>query len=87
MSFGAQYTFQANPNGEFGNRTLALTAGVKNLTDEFQEDFNQGAYRDSACVYSPRFPRSVYAFPNTISKITTWLATLIAAQIPRMQAP
>ncbi|MBD3161333.1 MAG: TonB-dependent receptor [Candidatus Eisenbacteria bacterium] len=39
---------------------LVLTLGVKNLTDAYQEDLDQGMYRDSGFVYGPRFPRSVY---------------------------
>lgn len=38
-----------------------LTLGVRNLTDEFQEDLDQGPFRDAAYVYGPRFPRAVHA--------------------------
>jgi outer membrane receptor for ferrienterochelin and colicins len=39
---------------------LRLQIGARNLTDEFQNDIDQGAYRDSAYVYGPRYPRSFY---------------------------
>jgi len=35
-------------------------AGVQNLFDEFQEDLDQGAFRDSDFVYGPAFTRSFY---------------------------
>ncbi|MDX1502588.1 MAG: TonB-dependent receptor [Thermoanaerobaculia bacterium] len=43
-----------------GHREVKLTAGVKNLTDEYQGDLDRGPDRDSAYVYGPRFPRSVF---------------------------
>lgn len=39
---------------------LTLRLGVKNLTDEFQEDLDRGPDRDASYVYGPRFPRSVF---------------------------
>jgi len=38
---------------------LSLTLAVRNLTDTYQRDLDQGPLRDSAYVYGPRFPRSV----------------------------
>jgi outer membrane receptor for ferrienterochelin and colicins len=46
---------------EISGVPLTLTLGAKNLTDEFQEDLDQGASRDSDYVYGPRFPRQVFA--------------------------
>ncbi|MEM7587518.1 MAG: TonB-dependent receptor [Acidobacteriota bacterium] len=43
---------------ELAGRTVTLTAGAKNLTDEYQEDLDQGPDRDSNYVYGPRLPRS-----------------------------
>lgn len=38
---------------------LTLTLAVRNLTDAYQRDLDQGPLRDSAYVYGPRFPRSM----------------------------
>jgi len=46
---------------EIAGRTLTLTLGAKNLTDEYQEDLDQGPDRDSYYVYGPRLPRSYQA--------------------------
>lgn len=43
-----------------GNQ-MKVIAGVKNLTDAYQDDLDQGALRDSGYVYGPRFPRTWYA--------------------------
>lgn len=40
---------------------LKLALGGRNLTNEYQEDLDQGADRDSGYVYGPRMPRSWYA--------------------------
>ncbi len=45
----------------FDGRDIGLTLGVKNLTDEFQDDLDQGADRDPGYVYGPRLPRTFYA--------------------------
>lgn len=36
------------------------TLGVKNITDEYQEDLDQGPDRDAGYVYGPRMPRAIY---------------------------
>ena len=38
---------------------LTVTVAVRNLTDAYQRDLDQGPLRDSAYVYGPRAPRSV----------------------------
>ena len=38
---------------------LTLTVAVRNLTDAYQRDLDQGPLRDSAYVYGPRAPRTV----------------------------
>ena len=43
---------------EIAGQTLTLTVGAKNLTDEYQQDLDQGPDRDSNYVYGPRLPRS-----------------------------
>ncbi len=42
------------------NTLWVLKAGVRNLTDAYQDDLDSGPDRDSAYVYGPRFPRSLY---------------------------
>jgi outer membrane receptor for ferrienterochelin and colicins len=39
--------------------TVALTLAVRNVTNAYQRDLDQGPLRDSAYVYGPRFPRTV----------------------------
>ena len=39
---------------------IRLQIGARNLTDEYQEEIDQGAFRDSDFVYGPRYPRSIY---------------------------
>ncbi|MEM7351710.1 MAG: TonB-dependent receptor [Acidobacteriota bacterium] len=39
-------------------RTVTVTLGAKNLTDEYQDDLDQGPDRDSNYVYGPRLPRT-----------------------------
>ncbi len=39
---------------------LELTAGVRNLTDRYQRDLDQGPLRDSGYVYGPRQPRTFF---------------------------
>jgi outer membrane receptor for ferrienterochelin and colicins len=36
---------------------VTLTAGVKNLFDDYQDDLDSGPNRDSGYVYGPRYPR------------------------------
>ncbi|MEM7672927.1 MAG: TonB-dependent receptor [Verrucomicrobiota bacterium] len=44
-----------------GAMVLTLRAGVNNILDEYQEDLERGAERDSDYVYGPRYPRT-YTF-------------------------
>jgi len=46
---------------ELRDTELTLTVGCKNLTDEYQEDVDQGPDRDAGYVYGPRAPRTIYA--------------------------
>lgn len=45
----------------FDQQFLTVSLGLKNITDDYQDDFDQGPDRDSGYVYGPRFPRTVYA--------------------------
>lgn len=44
-----------------GKNKLTVLAGIKNLTDEYQDDLDIGPDRDAGYVYGPRFPRTFYA--------------------------
>lgn len=45
---------------EIGENNLTLTAGVKNLFDDYQDDLDSGPNRDAGYVYGPRFPRMLH---------------------------
>jgi len=47
--------------GSAGGPRLEITAGVRNLTDRYQRDLDQGPERDSGYFYGPRVPRTFYA--------------------------
>ena len=42
------------------NFQLTLNAGVKNLFNSFQDDFDVGPTRDSDYVYGPALPRTFF---------------------------
>ena len=44
----------------FNYSTLTLTAGVQNLFNSYQKDFDQGPNRDSGYIYGPTLPRSAF---------------------------
>jgi outer membrane receptor for ferrienterochelin and colicins len=44
-----------------GDSKTIFSVGVKNLTNSYQKDLDQGPKRDAGYVYGPRFPRSAYA--------------------------
>jgi outer membrane receptor for ferrienterochelin and colicins len=41
-------------------QSVTLTAGVKNIFDDYQDDLDRGPDRDSAYIYGPRYPRQFY---------------------------
>ncbi len=41
--------------------TLQLNAGVQNIFNAYQRDFDQGKERDSGYIYGPSMPRSYFA--------------------------
>jgi outer membrane receptor for ferrienterochelin and colicins len=43
------------------NNGVELSLGVKNIFNEYQEDFDSGKYRDSNYIYGPALPRMVFA--------------------------
>jgi len=44
----------------FGDDSVAITVGVRNLTDVYQDDLDQGPERDAGYLYGPRYPRTVF---------------------------
>ena len=40
---------------------LQVNAGVRNILNSYQDDFDRGANRDSGYIYGPSLPRSVFA--------------------------
>jgi outer membrane receptor for ferrienterochelin and colicins len=38
---------------------LQIYAGVKNIFNQFQDDFDRGVFRDAGYVYGPRQPRMI----------------------------
>ena len=53
-SFKADYTFKT----KLGN--FQLIAGVKNILNSYQNDFDKGGDRDPGYVYGPKSPRTVH---------------------------
>jgi len=47
---------------------LRFSAGVKNIFDEFQDDFDRGPDRDAGYIYGPRYMRTVFATLEFILK-------------------
>lgn len=45
----------------YGHITLQLNAGVQNILNAWQKDFDKGPARDSGYIYGPTSPRSFYA--------------------------
>jgi outer membrane receptor for ferrienterochelin and colicins len=55
VGFKAAYDFKL-----FDYATLQLNAGVHNIFNSFQDDFDKGELRDSGYMYGPMLPRSAY---------------------------
>lgn len=56
VGFKASYDFSL-----YKNITLQVNAGVQNIFNAYQRDFDRGADRDSNYIYGPGMPRSVFA--------------------------
>lgn len=56
MNLKAGYSFRM----ELIDTGLEVFAGVKNLTNAYQDDFDTGKYRDSGYIYGPGAPRTYY---------------------------
>lgn len=56
VGFKASYDFSL-----YKNIILQLNAGIQNIFNAYQSDFDKGASRDSNYIYGPGMPRSVFA--------------------------
>ncbi len=45
----------------YNHVTLQLNAGIHNIFNSYQKDFDQGYLRDSGYIYGPTMPRSIFA--------------------------
>ena len=55
MGFKAAYEFKI-----YNSFALQINAGVQNIFNSFQKDFDSGADRDSGYIYGPTLPRTAY---------------------------
>ena len=55
MGFKAAYDFKV-----YSSFTMQVNAGVQNIFNAFQKDFDSGADRDSGYMYGPTLPRCFY---------------------------
>jgi outer membrane receptor for ferrienterochelin and colicins len=56
VNIKASYDFKID-----GSSTLRLHAGVQNIFNSFQKDFDTGIERDAGYIYGPSLPRSYFA--------------------------
>ena len=56
MGFKAAYDFKF-----YKSIQMQVSAGVQNLLNAYQQDFDRGANRDSGYIYGPGMPRSYFA--------------------------
>lgn len=54
VSFKATYMFSL-----FGSAEMSLTAGLQNIFNSYQDDFDRGSLRDSGYIYGPSRPRTL----------------------------
>ncbi len=45
----------------FDHANLQINAGLQNIFNAYQRDFDQGYLRDSGYIYGPTMPRSIFA--------------------------
>lgn len=57
FEFGAKMAYDI----DFQGFCLQLNAGVQNIFNSYQKDFDKGASRDSGYIYGPGAPRSYFA--------------------------
>ena len=56
LGFKASYDFNLHKS-----TTLQLNAGLQNIFNAYQSDFDKGADRESGYIYGPGMPRSFFA--------------------------
>jgi outer membrane receptor for ferrienterochelin and colicins len=56
LNFKIGYIF----NVEGISTDIEIYTGVKNLLNQYQDDFDKGKYRDSGYIYGPSSPRTIY---------------------------
>lgn len=56
FDLGARLTYTVKLNGA----SVQFLAGIKNVFNSYQSDFDRGIYRDPAYVYGPLSPRTIY---------------------------
>lgn len=54
LGINSSYTF----NIEKLNTNIELNAGIKNILDDYQNDFDKGKDRDSNFIFGPATPRT-----------------------------
>ena len=57
VDIGLNTSYQINVSNFF---PLEVSCGVKNLFNQYQNDFDKGALRDSNYIYGPALPRTVF---------------------------
>ena len=55
LNFKIDYDFNLNENV-----SLRLSAGMQNIFNSYQKDFDQGEFRDAGYIYGPTLPRTVF---------------------------
>jgi outer membrane receptor for ferrienterochelin and colicins len=48
-------------NLKFSTSKMQIFAGVKNIFNSYQNDFDTGVSRDPGYTYGPMLPRTIYA--------------------------
>ena len=71
------YTFRL-----FSRVNLDLSAGISNIFNSYQRDFDTGHLRDSGYIYGPSMPRSV----NVGLSIELLISKLLSGRILRSSA-
>lgn len=60
FDLGAKLAYEFN----LGTSKMTISAGVKNIFNSYQKDFDKGEYRDPSFIYGPGLPRSIFAAVN-----------------------
>jgi outer membrane receptor for ferrienterochelin and colicins len=55
LNFKAAYTFAFS-----GEQDVQVNAGIQNILNSYQDDFDKGVYRDAGYIYGPSRPRTLF---------------------------